>query len=228
MTPRDATPSSERPRLGQAVTLERTLASGRKVILDGVVERVEQYRFALAVPPTQEQAPEPRPAEQVRVRYSDGRGLRYFTAKVLQVEPSQDGGLRVFVTQPPLEQQQQVQRRRFMRLALQVAVHCVRLDAEDEPVEECQAQTLEVGGNGAGLVADRAFKVGERVRFALDLGEEFGACGGTGTVKRSVLALTPGGRPEHRVALQFTEIDSKSQARILSFLLAARRTGDAP
>jgi hypothetical protein len=46
-----------------------------------------------------------------------------------------------------------------------------------------------------------------------------------GQVKRSVLALTPGGG-EHRIALQFVEIDSKSQARILSFLLTARRDAE--
>lgn len=215
---------SERPKVGQSATMERTLAGGRRLILDGAVEQVEQYRFLLGFPPPEEDAPDPRPAEQVRVRYSDGRGLCYFTAKVLQVEPS-DEGLGVWVTQPPAQEQQQVQRRRFLRLGVQVRVSCVRLDALGEPVEECEASTLEIGGNGAGMVADRPFKVGERVRFALDLGEEFGACGGTGVVKRSVLALTPQGG-EHRVALQFTEIDGKSQARILSFLLAARRAAE--
>jgi len=204
--------------------MERTLPGGRKFILDGVIEQVEQHRFALAFVPPEEEVVDPRPAEQVRVRYSDGRGLCYFTAKVLMVEPGEH--LKVWVTQPPIQQQEQVQRRRFLRLDVQVRVSCVRLDAQGEPVEECEASTLEIGGNGAGMVADRPFKVGERVRFALDLGEEFGACGGTGIVKRSVLALTPQGG-EHRVALQFTEIDSKSQARILSFLLAARRAGES-
>jgi hypothetical protein len=61
----------------------------------------------------------------------------------------------------------------------------------------------------------------ERIRFELDLGD-WGVCAGIAVVKRSVLALRPEG-PEHHVALQFTEVGSKAQALILSYLLAARR-----
>jgi hypothetical protein len=72
------------------------------------------------------------------------------------------------------------------------------------------------------MTSDKPFVVGERVRFKLDLGGKWGLCAGVGQVKRSVLApLAEGG--VHRVALQFIEIDSKSQARILSYLLTARR-----
>jgi c-di-GMP-binding flagellar brake protein YcgR len=206
---------SEQPRIGQPVTIEHTDSDGDRTILEGVVEASRADSFSVSLARGEVDLEE---GADVRVRYCDASGLCFFLARVLEAHV----GERQVVWLESPAQAQRVQRRRFLRLGVQVPISCEREKGDAAP---CQATTLELGGNGAGLVSDRPFTVGERVRFSLDLGEKWGVCTGVGQVKRSVLALTPGGG-EHRIALQFVEIDSKSQARILSFLLTARRDAE--
>ncbi|HEY3449668.1 MAG TPA: PilZ domain-containing protein [Myxococcales bacterium] len=209
---------AEQPKLKQPLTLEYLDAAGR-TIFEGVVSQVGDGQFQASLAPNEALLD---PGDEVRVRYCDEKGLCFFSTRVLEVTP----GKRATVWLGNGQGAQRSQRRRFMRLGVQVPASCVRLDAKGSPREECATTTLELGGNGAGILSNHPFTVGERVRFTLDFGEEWGRAQGVATVKRSVLALTPEGA-EHRVALQFTEIDAKSQAKILSYLVAARAEGIA-
>jgi len=155
--------------------------------------------------------------DEVRVRFANTRGLSFFAARVLSLG---DGDRAELKLESP-QRVTSVQRRRFMRLPMRLPFSCTLLDEKGAEAEKWEAYTLELGGNGAGILADRALPVGARVRFGLRL-ETHGACSGVGVVKRSVLALRPEGA-EHRIALQFVEVSSKDQALILSYLLAARR-----
>lgn len=203
---------SDGPRVGQPVTVERTEGPEAHRIHEGKIEGVASGRFQIALE-SAKAGGALAPGSEVRVRWTDDQGLCFFLARVLETE-----GARTWIELPA--NPERLQRRRFVRLPVEAAISCVRLDERGEPREVCRAMTLELGGNGAGLVADRPFKVGERVRFKLELGGGFGVCSGIAHVKRSALAhKTKGKGSEHRVALQFVEIDAPSQARILSFLL---------
>lgn len=209
----------EQPQVDQNVTIEYVDEGGVRTIFEGFVAECHEDRFLVSLAKSDASL---EADDQVRVRYSDTKGLCFFSTKVLRVVP----GNRVFASLANPLATQRSQRRRFMRLNLSVPASCVRLDAAGgAPEEECRTSTLELGGNGAGILADRPFAVGERVRLRLDLGSKWGSAEGVATVKRSV--PSPQGPAEHRVALQFIDIDAKSQARILSFLVAARAEGRA-
>lgn len=206
------------PEPGQPVTLEAVDELGRRAVFEGLVRSADPSRVALSLASGRDAVEVLAEGVRALVRYADDEGLHYFEAPIV----ASDSGQRIEIILAAPEQVSTSQRRRFMRLGMRRSIRCVRLDQKGQPVEHCSANTLEIGGNGAGIVADRSFKPGERVRFELDLGE-WGRCAGIAVVKRSVLALLPEGRSEHRVALQFTELGSKEQALILSYLLAARR-----
>lgn len=208
---------AEQPKLKQPLTLEYLDAGGERTIFEGVVTSLAPGQFQASLAPSDALLD---PGDEVRVRYCDEKGLCFFSTRVLEVV----AGKRASVWLADGLKPQRSQRRRFMRLGVQIPAECVRLDSKNAPHEECSTTTLELGGNGAGIVASSPFTVGERVRFELDFGEDWGIAQGIATVKRSVLALTPKGA-EYRVALQFTEIDAKSQAKILSYLVAARAEG---
>ncbi|MGC4115182.1 MAG: PilZ domain-containing protein [Myxococcales bacterium] len=210
---------AEQPKIKQPLTLEYVDNLGQRTIFEGVVAQLASGMFQASLAPNEATLD---PGDEVRVRYCDEKGLCFFSTRVLEVQP----GKRVSVWLGNGEKAQRSQRRRFMRLGVQVPAACIRLDAKGSPREECSTTTLELGGNGAGILSNTPFTVGERVRFTLDFGEDWGSAQGVAMVKRSVLALTPQGA-EHRVALQFTEIDAKSQAKILSYLVAARAEGIA-
>jgi c-di-GMP-binding flagellar brake protein YcgR len=207
----------DQAKIGQAVTLVHTDEMGRRTVLEGFVQALEGGRLRVSLAKNDDSTGLLSPGDDVRVRYSDDRGLCHFLARILDVQEA-DRILALLEVPPKVERQQ---RRRFMRLSIRVPITCVR---EGQGEEVCQATTLEVGGNGAGLVADCPFQVGERVRFRIEFGPEWGSSTGIAQVKRSVLALTPKGA-EHRLALQFVQIDAKDQALILSYLLAARHAG---
>ena len=208
---------AEQPKLKQPLTLEYLDAGGQRIIFEGLVSALAPGIFQASLAPGEAMLD---PGDEVRVRYCDEKGLCFFSTQVLEVRP----GKRVAVWLKSGESAQRSQRRRFMRLGVQIHASCVRLDAKGAPCEECATITLELGGNGAGLLSSHPFSVGERVRFKLDFGEQWGSAEGLASVKRSVLALTPKGA-EHRVALQFVDIDAKAQAKILSYLVAARAEG---
>ena len=208
---------AEQPKIKQPLTLEYLDDIGQRTIFEGVVSALDADRFQASLAPTDAMLD---PGDEVRVRYCDEKGLCFFSTRVLEVVP----GPRVAVWLGTVAAAQRSQRRRFMRLSVQIPASCVHLDAKGTPREECSTTTLELGGNGAGILSNHAFVVGERVRFKLDFGEEWGCAEGVATVKRSVLALTSKGA-ENRIALQFVEIDAKSQAKILSYLVAARAEG---
>jgi len=210
---------AEQPKHAQPLTLEYLDEAGQRTIFEGVVSSIAPGMFQASLAPNEASLEKGDP---VRVRYCDEKGLCFFMTQVLEVVP----GARPSVWLRDGAGAQRSQRRRFMRLGVQVPASCVRLDAKGAPREECSTTTLELGGNGAGILSSQPFTVGERVRFKLDFGQQWGVAEGVATVKRSVLALTPDGA-EHRIALQFVEIDAKSQAKILSYLVAARAEGIA-
>ncbi|MBI5543661.1 MAG: flagellar brake protein [Deltaproteobacteria bacterium] len=216
----------EQPRIGQPVTLEHVDGAGYRTIFEGIVQQGEGDPGGAGDSSLVSLARNDALLEkddEVRVRYCDDKGLCHFQTRILEV----CAGARVEVRLAPPEKVERQQRRRFFRLPVQVPAICARLDAKGDSVEECRLTTLEIGGNGAGMLSDRAFTVGERVRVKLELGDKWGAAEGIGTVKRSVLALVPTGA-EHRVAVQFVQIDARSQAKILSFLLARKAEANKP
>ena len=212
----------DQPKSGQPVTLVHTDEVGCRTVLEGLVHAIEGGRVRVALMKSETSALLAT-GDDVRVRYCDDKGLCHYLARVLDIAETGERYLALLEVPPKVERQQ---RRRFLRLQVQVPIACVRLDSQSTSEEQFLATTLEIGGNGAGLVADRPFKVGERVRFHIDFGDEWGSSKGVGQVKRSVLALTPKGA-EHRVALQFVEISAKDQALIISYLLAAKQAGVA-
>jgi len=207
----------DQPQTGQPLTLEYVDQAGYRTVFEGMVAAVEPDRFQASLSATDAWLEE---GDEVRVRFCDRRGLCHFMARVYDATPGARQKVWLAASEPPRRHQ----RRRFQRLGLSLPATCTSLDSRGAPLEACRTTTLEIGGNGAGLVADRAWTVGDQVRFTIDLGARWGRVAGTARVKRSVLALTPRGG-EHRVALQFVHLDSSGQARILSFLLASRAQG---
>ncbi len=205
------------PQPGQPITVEAVDELGRRAVFEGLVRRADSSGVAMSLAPRAGAVEVLAQGIRALVRFADQAGLHFFEASV--VEATAGERLEVVLDAPSGVRTNQ--RRRFMRLRMRRPITCARLDEQGEPLERCMANTLEVGGNGAGIIADRPFHPGERVRFELDLGA-WGRCSGLATVKRSVLALTAEGA-EYRVALQFCEVGSRAQALILTYLLAARR-----
>ena len=203
--------------VGRAVTVEASESDGAQGVFEGFVERARGERVALSLGRNGKSLDSFSPGAQVRVRYFNEQGMYTFSSQVLQAR--EGDRIRLLLEAPA--QVARIQRRRFLRLGLRLPVVCEHLDERDRPKEQCQAHTLEVGGNGLGFASDHPFRVGERVRVQFEL-EGWGRCSGVGQIKRSVIALLPEGA-EHRMALQFTEVDGKSQALILSYLLALQR-----
>jgi c-di-GMP-binding flagellar brake protein YcgR len=203
---------------GRAVTVEAWEPDGAPGVFEGYVERARGERVSLSLGRRRGASLDGlAPGAPVRVRYFDAQGMYVFDSRVVQ---ARDGDrIRLLLAAPA--EISRIQRRRFLRLALRLPMLLQRLDERGRPREECAATTIEVGGNGLGFVARHGFAVGERVRAMFEL-EGWGRCTGVGQIKRSVLAMSAGGT-EHRVALQFTEVDGKSQALILSYLLALQR-----
>jgi hypothetical protein len=204
------------PGQGQAVVVE-VIDGGERVIYEGHVERIGAAGLLLSVGPHPHLHGVPGPQAMVVVRWASAKGLHQLGGQLqlarlgerLQLQVAPSGDIAV------------VQRRRFLRLPLRLGMTCLRLDERGQPREKCVANTLELGGNGAGIVIDRALQVGEKVRFMLPL-EEWGVSSGVAQVKRSQQVLGPEG-PENRVGLQFMEMDSRSQALVLSYLLSKKR-----
>ncbi len=202
-------------QVGQAVTVEGTDSSGAGMVFEGMSMGAVGRNLSFSLAPADD-TEAIQAGSEVRIRWGHDRGMSYFSARVLELK--EGNRLRLTVEKPG--DVERTQRRRFMRLEVHLPFRCTRLDATGQPQEVLKATTLEIGGNGATFVADRALNVGERVAFDFDL-EGWGRCNGIGVVKRSVLALTPE-RAEHRVGMQFTEVKSTTQAIILSFLLAQK------
>lgn len=205
------------PSVGQAVTLEVMDELGARQVFAGLVFEAEEGEGPVLQVDDPSDPDLLTPGTAVLVRWADGSGLHYFRSTFEEAHAGPRTRIRVAAPRRVEHQQ----RRRFLRLPMRIPVVLTRLDAQGHPKQECLANTLEVGGNGAGLICERSFAAGERLRFSFDL-PDFGTCSGLAEVKRSV--LTPSaGAPVHRVALHFVEVDSRTQALIFSFLLATRR-----
>jgi len=200
---------------GQLVTVELVDAEGRHAVFEARLETVASNELTVVLSGGTTAAVPPSAGAGVFVSGASGDGLHYFEAKVLEAsgEPLR---LRLAV----LNDVQSCQRRQFVRLAMHLPITCVLLDETEQPHETCSAFTFDVGGKGAGLLADRPLPVGRRVRFKLDL-EKWGRLSGLGVVRRSVLTLGEQG-PQYRVAVEFMDLSNTDQARIFSYLLARR------
>jgi len=203
----------EGPKTGRPITVEVSGPQSERAVFEGLVATAEPEGFGFVLTPGDESAELLVPGARALVRYSDSRGTHVFEAPITAVEQ----GSRVSVKVAAPTQIQTQQRRRFMRLAMQLGVTVSRPGA----AAPLAARTVEVGGNGATITSAEPLTAGEKLGFELDL-QRWGKCTGTALVKRSVLALRPEGA-EYRSALQFVELPARSQALLLSFLTAARR-----
>lgn len=202
---------------GRPVTVEASEPSGEVFVFEGIVERARGEGVSLSLGRSGTSLKSLAPGTRVRVRYCNQEGMHSFQTLVLQ---AREGDRIRLLLEAPAEIAR-VQRRRFLRLEVRLPILCQRLDERGRVRHEAQALTLEVGGNGIGFLAEEKYAVGERLRVEFEL-ERWGHCAASGVVRRSSVVPRPRGEL-HQLAVQFTEIDGKSQALILSYLVALQR-----
>ncbi len=201
---------------GRSVTVEASEPSGEVFVFEGFVERAHGERVSLSLG-RGASLDALTPGALVRVRYCNQEGMHSFQTPIVQ---AREGDRICLLLKAPAEIAR-VQRRRFLRLEVSLPILCQSLDERRRQRRPAQALTLEVGGNGIGFLCEQSYAVGERLRVELEL-EGWGECVAIGIVRRS--AVVPRVRGAlHHLALQFTEVEAKSQALILSYLGALQR-----
>lgn len=203
--------------VGRPVTVEASEPSGEVFVFEGFVERARGGGVSLSLGRKGASFNALTPGARVRVQYCNQDGMHSFHTQIVQ---AREGDRIRLLLEAPAEIAR-VQRRRFLRLAVRLPVLCLRLDERGRIRHRAQALTLEVGGNGIGVLCEESYAVGERLRVEFEL-EQWGHCTATGVVRRSSVVPRPRGALHH-LALQFTEIDGKSQALILSYLVSLQR-----
>jgi c-di-GMP-binding flagellar brake protein YcgR len=104
-------------------------------------------------------------------------------------------------------------------MMMRFPVACARLGRAGEPVEEFEAETVDLSAGGIRFVTERSLTVGERLRLELRLGESNGTLEAEAHVVR--LESTHDGRAV--CALAFDQLDSAAERRVVGAVFAEER-----
>jgi len=186
------------PKAGQYLTLEIAGSDGRRYVYEAAVVSAEAAKVQVTLPPGAQLPSTPSVGSTVVARFLTPQGRRTFSAFVLAARLEEVFHLSL----EPIDETHQLQRRRYARVAVEVPFSLRLLD-EETPSEEVSAQTLDLGGKGAGVLADRPLPVGRKLDFVFELGKT--RCAGTGTIVDSVEVLGDKGT-QHRTCIEFSEV----------------------